>query len=383
MKKMDKIIESTNIQIVNVENRLLQLEDWDIDYLNTIKFLHHEIRQLTNSKKDVIRGYQLSELLKVAKYQIIKEPIYFDNMAIANYGYSNYQAELISQYACLSNKQKKLWLNNLKFIMTPELYNLDNKIDRLIDQISFGQNRNLLISGCSGVGKTTYLNWRATREPVQIFEEHNEVPIVIIQCPANAPSSKGIFQRIISRMGKTYYSSDSDEDLFEKAVIYINQCDVKLLILDEISHLKRHSLRRRILELSNETNICIVGSAVHSEEFTFGDLEIQGRFNDVFPFEQYAGENLVALLAIIELLLPFPKPSELYKTEILTETGKCEGPAAFISKVTGGTIRDIMILIHDACLLAINLNEPCVDMNILRRAWKNIKNKEIFGFELE
>ncbi|MFZ1176781.1 MAG: hypothetical protein WAO15_11040, partial [Mycobacterium sp.] len=49
----------------------------------------------------------------------------------------------------------------------------------------------------------------------------------------------------------------------------------------------------------------------HPQKWVQGDNEVAGRWNDYFGLTQHSGERLSALLAFIELLLPFSKRSYL------------------------------------------------------------------------
>lgn len=122
--------------------------------------------------------------------------------------------------------------------------------------------------------------------------------------------------------------------------------------------------------------IPMICSATHPITWTEGDPEIKGRWNDVVQLTQYIGERLDGLLAIIELFLPFSQDSFLSNREIEGSPG----PAALIEQWTGGILRDIMILIRDACRRAIEQNRPCLERPMLEAAWKNIQTKHVTDF---
>ena len=92
----------------------------------------------------------------------------------------------------------------------------------------------------------------------------------------------------------------------------------------------------------------------HPIAWTEGDAEVKGRWNDFFQLRQYTGTRLDDLLATLELFLPFSQDSHLAARTVEGSPG----PAALIEQWTGGILRDIMILIRDACRRAIEKRRP-------------------------
>jgi hypothetical protein len=177
--------------------------------------------------------------------------------------------------------------------------------------------------------------------------------------------------------GHTYVKSDNEEILLMKLVLYFQQCGVELIVIDEVQHIQRPELKRRVLEVSNMTRgIPIICASCHPIEWTEGDAEVKGRWNDFFQLKQYTGSRLSDLLATIELFLPFSQDSHLSKREI---EGK-PGPAALIEQWTGGILRDIMILIRDACRRAIEGNHASLQQELLETTWKDIQTKQVTDF---
>jgi hypothetical protein len=122
--------------------------------------------------------------------------------------------------------------------------------------------------------------------------------------------------------------------------------------------------------------IPIICAATHPIEWTEGDAEIKGRWNDYFQLKQYTGERLDELLSTIELFLPFSQDSYLTRREI---EGR-PGPATRIEQWTGGILRDIMILIRDACRRAIERNDSSLQEDTLAATWKDIQTKQVTDF---
>ncbi len=122
--------------------------------------------------------------------------------------------------------------------------------------------------------------------------------------------------------------------------------------------------------------IPMICASCHPIEWTEGDAEVKGRWNDFFELKQYTGIRLDDLLATVELFLPFSQASHLANRE-------CEGkpgPAALIEQWTGGILRDIMILIRDACRRAIERNDARLHQETLEATWKDIQTKQVTNF---
>jgi hypothetical protein len=207
------------------------------------------------------------------------------------------------------------------------------------------------------------------------------VPIVKINAPYSNASAHRLLRQIILRCGRTYLKGDTEADLLDKVILYFQKCAVEVLIVDEIQHLRTHGMRRRLLEISNENQgIPIICASCNPIEFVRGDLEIAGRWNDHFELKPYIGKRLEELLAFIELLLPFTLPSHLAIRHWKQDKADSEGPAAFIERCTGGILRDVMILITDASLQAIERDEPMLTVSRLRESWANIQENGVEDF---
>ncbi len=111
-----------------------------------------------------------------------------------------------------------------------------------------------------------------------------------------------------------------------------------------------------------------------------GDEEVAGRWNDFFELPPYTGKRLSILLASLELLLPFTQPSNLALPVIKDKSVEVDGPAKFIELMTGGILRDIMILIRDASRRAIEADLPCLTPGLLEKTWKKVQRKKATDF---
>jgi hypothetical protein len=368
---------------LDVKQRLKDLETWQREYADETRYLNDRLSQLNaGNKLDLQRGNQIIRWQQRLRILQVRHPIEIAPDAVHNYGYEGLRQKLVEQFAGLSKSECQLWLNNFLFIMTPDLRALSEKLNLVRQYRRLGQQRNFLIGGASGMGKTTCLDWFAAQYPAHVEATRNHVPVIKIDAPVSNKSPKPLFQRILLEGGLTYTRADNEEDLIMKMALLFQMCGTELLIVDEIEHITRPQLRRRLLEISNLTHgLPIVCTSCHPLLWVEGDAEVAGRWNDYFELRQYIGERLRQLLVFLELLLPFTQASHLAMVQITDEKGdRTDGPAYLIEQWTGGILRDIMLLIVEASQRAIERDLPCLTLPLLKQTWKSIQSRQITNF---
>ncbi|MDQ5823397.1 MAG: TniB family NTP-binding protein [Chloroflexota bacterium] len=388
--------------LMDVRLRLQQLQTWLDEYRHEDAMMAQRVAALDMHKHiDTQRGVQIANQRRRLRMKQVKEPIEISPEDIRKLGYDKVRQHFAIQFAGLTKEERLLWLNNFLFIMTPQIRALNDKLAEVRHYNRLGQQRNFLLGGVSGSGKTTYLDWYAYRQGQVVEGERNHVPVVKTDAPKNNKTSKPLFERIIRECGMSYLKSDQDEDLLMKIICYFQVCGVELLILDEIEHITNPDIRRRVLEISNlTTGVPIVCASCYPTKWIEGDTEVAGRWNDYFELTPYRGKSLSSLLAFIELFLPFSTPSYLsrFVIEEVADTaaapvsnkggnrargkgsngkGVIDGPAKLIEDWTGGVLRDIMALITGACTIAINQDLPCVTPGALQAAMKAIRTSAV------
>jgi len=330
---------------------------------------------------DIQRGVQISSLRRRLETKLVAKPLEVSLAQLEKYGYPRLRADLTKQFVALTQEERLLWLNNFLFILTPDLRKLTDKIANIRAYRSLGQQRNFLLGGKSGMGKTTFLNWLTVNNLPRVEQQRNIIPVIKVDAPRNQKSSKTLFQRIILECGHTYLKSSHDEDLLHLLILLFQQCHVELLVVDEIEHLVKDEYRRRLLEVSNLSHgVPIICASCNPLNWTAGDQEVQGRWNDYFELHQVTGPRLAALLSYLELLLPFSGNSHLPEFKLNTKSDSMDGPAALIQQWTGGILRDIMILLTEASIKAIKANANSLSPELLKLTWDELQTKRVIDF---
>jgi Cdc6-like AAA superfamily ATPase len=352
------------------EKRLLQLEDERRSVVNKTG------ARMIDQKQNMIGIAR--RRLRILKVGI---PLVSSPQVIDTTGYANLYKHFSAQYAELTTGEKLLWLENLSFIMTTDVMRTNEKLLHMLRRTEEGEQRNLLIGGSSGSGKTNFMNWFALQYAATVEPERNRIPVILVEAIKDDKTTKSLLQQTVLACGNNYVDDDTVHHLFNMIGSLFQICGVRLLMIDELNHLTDATQRRRVLEISNRTfSTSIVGAAVNPLEFRSGSPEIQGRFNDYVCFEPYKGKRLLQLLSVLEILLPFTTPSYLAARELEQTEGRknrtVPGPAAFIERKTKGSFRYIMSLIRDAAELAIKRDYSNITYELLEETWASIQTSD-------
>ena len=363
---------------LDVNRRLANLRTWQAEWQRIDYQLEEQLIPLSgNNLLELQQSVHISNVRRRMAMTLVKQPLSIPESVLKHLGVRMIREQFAQQFASRTREERLLWLNSFLFFMTADLRKLDDKIAKVRNYRSLGQTRNFLLGGESGMGKTTYLDWLMFNHMPVVEKERNRVPIIGIEAPVSQNTARPLLWRMLLECGQTYVKNDNEEILLMKLVLYFQQCGVELIVIDEVQHMKRPELKRRVLEVSNMTRgIPMICAATHPITWTEGDPEIKGRWNDVFQLTQYTGARLDGLLATIELFLPFSQDSHLTCREVEGSPGA----ARLIEQWTGGILRDIMILMRDACRRAIEQSRPCLEQPMLEAAWKDIQTKQVTNF---
>src|SRR6266699_1601964 len=363
---------------LDVRKRLTQLRIWQAEWQRIDQKLEEQLIPLNgNHLLELQQAVHISNMRRRMAMTLVKQPLSIPENVLKDLGVHAIRDLFARQFASLTKEERLLWLNSFLFFMTADLRKLDDKIAKVRNYRSLGQTRNFLLGGESGMGKTTYLDWLMFNHLPVVEKERNRVPIIGIQAPVSQNTARPLLWRMLLECGQTYATRDNEEMLLMKLVLYFQKCGVEQIVIDEVEHITRPELKRRVLEVSNMTRgIPIICAATHPITWTEGDAEIKGRWNDVFQLQQYTGTRLDDLLATIELFLPFSQDSHLS----MRTSGGNSGPAALIEQWTGGILRDIMILIGDGCRRGIEGGHASLKPETLEASWKDIQTKQVTDF---
>jgi hypothetical protein len=234
---------------LDVPRRLADLKGWIAAWQAEDERLYQRVLDLNPSRHaDVLLGAQIAGLRRHLTLKVAQQPIYLDPTIVREVELDRLRECLTGQYTLLSADERRLWLTNLYFVLTPVLRTLIHKLDSIRHYRSIGQQRCFLVGGVSGVGKTSLLNWYGVNYLPTIEATRNHVPVVKIDAPVSNRTPKPLFQRILMRCGATTLRGD-EEHYLQLLTLYFQSCGVELLIVDEVEHIKKPALQRRLLSV--------------------------------------------------------------------------------------------------------------------------------------
>jgi len=243
---MSIITESTDLKTVSISDnldvaaRVAQLrsyhENWQSEYVR----LMARLRALDPTKPmDKQRSRQIMGVLRRLRLQLVREPLEISAPALAG-GYEGLQQSINIQFVTMAKVDRLLWLHNFLFVMTPDLRGLADKIENVRRFISLGQQRNFLLGGHSGMGKSSYLNWYASHYMPSIEDERNYAPVIKVDAPVSNKSPKPLWQRIVLECGLTYTRDENEEELLDDVILYLTVCGVHGDV--ELTHLRQDNM---------------------------------------------------------------------------------------------------------------------------------------------
>ena len=183
--------------------------------------------------------------------------------------------------------------------------------------------RGMLISGLSGVGKSTIAERLLELSPRRDEDDRTVVPVLYVEL-SGQPTAKVIGSNLLEALGDPHAESGSAEDRLFRAAELMRACGVELVIVDEFHHIGNLDTRQgkialdTIKNLMNKTFIPILLLGANSSKaLVRANPELSRRCTpkiQLDPFSAKDAEHLVnfrRLLMSFHELLPTTGPSAL------------------------------------------------------------------------
>jgi len=112
------------------------------------------------------------------------------------------------------------------------------RIEELHDNVRQGRSfrqRGLLITGFSGAGKTTLMEYYESRYPKQDMGTHTLVPVITASVPSPV-TIKAFVGQLLQALGDPLWEVGTEANKIERFIHHVQECKVELVILDEFQH---------------------------------------------------------------------------------------------------------------------------------------------------
>ncbi len=236
-------------------------------------------------------------------------------------------------------------------------------MERLMIREHSGRPLGMLISSASGNGKTTILRTFMNKHPPRTSAEIEFKPVIALQAPP-APSEKRFLGEVLKSFGVPDYDKSVAETRTKRVIHLVDQCQVKMLIIDEIHNLLSGSPRHLeetcnlIKYLANTLSLSIVlAGTERAENVIASDSQLMSRFPIAQLPKWSDSQSLRAFLTYLEATIPLPKASNLASDE----------KTSLLLRESGGVLGHIVRAVKNAAYESIMKEEQLISTELLRK----------------
>ena len=259
-------------------------------------------------------------------------------------------------------------LSNDIVIEHPKIKEIHSILKQLMDRPKKPRMQNILIIGESNIGKTSTIRLFEQKHSSYTLENQEGMSIivrpVILTVASDDAYVKFLYISILESFWTPFNPSDPLAKLRHQTFHLLRECNVKMLIIDEVHHFLRGSPKqqRNVMDaLKNIGNILMIpivcAGLKESELILTSDPQLSSRF-DVIRLKKWELDvNFLALLKSFEKRLPLKKASQLYSKE----------KATLLHLISQGNIGDLHKLLIECATDAIKNDIEEITIEIIKK----------------
>jgi len=246
-----------------------------------------------------------------------------------------------------------------RWVSYPTATNALNILEELLDTPKKDRMPGLVIWGDTNNGKTSIVKRFARLNPPNDNPKGEAVhyPVLMLQLPEK-PDLRSFYSDVLKKMHATYRSSNQIGNLRDQAISLLEDCDVRMIIIDELHNAllagekSREQIFVMIRYLINELRIPIVCSGLNTAVLALQtDQQLSNRF-EAFHLPYWEnGLEFRKLLHNYQKVLPLAEDSQLATSNL----------ADIIFQKTNATVGEFIMLLEKSALFALRNGAEKID----------------------
>ena len=226
----------------------------------------------------------------------------------------------------LDSKDRIRYMHKDILIEYPKIKEIHSLLNQLMDRPKKPRMQNLLIIGESNIGKTSIISSFEKKHHSYAIEDENEMSVivrpVILALASDNADVKDLYTSILEAFWTPYNPADTLVKLRHQVFHLMQECNVKILIIDEIHHFLRGTSKQQrnvmdaLKNIGTKLMIPIVGVGLREASLILtSDPQLSSRFDLIKLSKWELNKDFRVLLQAFEKRLPLKKPSNLASKE--------------------------------------------------------------------
>jgi len=215
---------------------------------------------------------------------------------------------LLTQKMAMIADLKRMVINHSQF---------EKSYEKLLNayrmNVETGVAEHIICVGQSGTGKSTLKE--KIRESINVIPNEKKVitPILIINTPA-LPTVKNLAEEMLLKLGDFRFYSGSTIQKTTRIHYFLQMCEVKMIIFDELQHFIDRATERKTHEVADwlktvidQSKCSVVLMGLERCEYLFRvNEQLRRRFSkrvDIYPFSINSQESIMEFMGVIVAIL--------------------------------------------------------------------------------
>jgi hypothetical protein len=196
------------------------------------------------------------------------------------------------------------------------------------DKIDLAQN--IICVGHSGTGKSTLKERMKLSYPVRQSTGKYIIPVLVVDTPS-VPTVKNIAEEMLIQLGDAKFNRGSAIEKTNRILNYMDRCEVKMVIFDELQHFVDQGKKRTPYEVSDWLKTVIDKAKVSTvlmgldrcEELLHVNEQLRRRFSkrvNIHPFDisdQDSRNSFIGVIKVLDEKVAMPNRMDIRSKDLI------------------------------------------------------------------